>query len=113
MNYTDAEIFGQTYWSSVSTSQPYSLYIADWDYEQTTLAYAVDSEGRAGGVGRLLVNPTINNKSNIEELRALVNELNSASKSNLSMPTSIIVNEGISLSAVKVETENNVAIHAK
>ena len=100
MNFTDSELFGQAYWESVSTSQPYSFYLVDWDYEQTALAYAVDSNGRAGGVGRLLTCATAENKHNIEELRTLVNELNSASKSNFSVPASVVISEGIQLSAV-------------
>ena len=100
MNFSDAELFGQAYWSSVSTSQPYSFYLVDWDYEQTALAYAVDSNGLAGGVGRLLTCATAENKSDIEELRALVNELNSASKSSFSVPASVVISEGIQISAV-------------
>ena len=114
LNFTDAELFGQAYWSSVSTSQPYSFYLVDWDYEQTALAYAVDANGLAGGVGRILTCATAENKDDIEELRALVDELNAASKSSFSMPQSIVVSEGISLSAVKVETaENNVEFKAE
>ena len=105
MNFSDAELFGQAYWTSVSTSQPYSFYLVDWDYEQTALAYAVDSEGRAGGVGRLLTCATAENKDDIEELRALVAELNAASKSSFSMPASIVVNEGIQFNAISSEVE--------
>ena len=100
MNFSDAELFGQAYWSSVSTSQPYSFYLVDWDYEQTALAYAVDANGLAGGVGRLLTCATAENKKDIEELRALVNELNSASKSSFSVPASVVISEGIQISAV-------------
>ena len=103
LNFSDAELFGQAYWSSVSTSQPYSFYLVDWDYEQTALAYAVDANGLAGGVGRLLTCATAENKNGIEELRALVNELNAASKSSFSMPTSIVVNEGIQFTNITAE----------
>ena len=113
LNYTDAEIFGYAsgYWSSVSTSQPYSFYLVEWDYEQTALAYAVDSNGLAGGAARLLNTATAENKQDIEELRTLVNELNAASKSSFSMPTSIVVNEceGIQLNATSLEVELPVA----
>ena len=105
MNFSDAELFGQAYWTSVSTSQPYSFYLVDWDYEQTALAYAVDANGLAGGVGRLLTCATAENKNDIEELRALVNELNAASKSSFSMPASIVVNEGIQFNAISSEVE--------
>ena len=104
LNFTDAELFGQAAWSSVSTSQPYSFYLVDWDYEQTALAYAVDANGLAGGVGRLLTCATAENKDDIEELRALVDELNSASKSSFSMPTSIVVNEGIQFTNITAES---------
>ena len=105
MNFSDAELFGQAYWTSVSTSQPYSFYLVDWDYEQTALAYAVDANGLAGGVGRLLTCATAENKDDIEELRALVDELNAASKSSFSMPASIVVNEGIQFNAISSEVE--------
>ena len=109
LNFSDTELFGQAYWTSVSTSQPYSFYLVDWDIEQTALAYAVDANGLAGGVGRLLTCATAENKNDIEELRALVNELNSASKSSFSMPTSIVVSEGIQLNAISSEVELPVA----
>lgn len=109
MNFSDAELFGQAYWSSVSTSQPYSFYLVDWDYEQTALAYAVDAEGRAGGVGRLLTCATAENKDDIEELRTLVNELNSASKSSFSIPASVVIGEGTKFIATSLEVEAPVA----
>ena len=109
MNFSDSELFGQAYWTSVSTSQPYSFYLVDWDIEQTALAYAVDANGLAGGVGRLLTCATAENKNDIEELRALVDELNAASKSSFSMPTSIVVSEGIQLNAISSEVELPVA----
>ena len=109
MNFTDAELFGQANWSSVSTSQPYSFYLVDWDYEQTALAYAVDAEGRAGGVGRLLTCATAENKNDIEELRTLVNELNSASKSSFSIPESVVISKGIQFVATSLQVEAPVA----
>ena len=116
MNYTDPELWQMAtgYWASCSMSQPYGFYVTDWDYEYTALAYAVDSAtGQPGGIGRATTTPTINNKRDIQELIDLVNELNAAQKSSFSVPQSIVVSEGISLSAVKVEPENNVSIHAK
>ena len=109
MNFSDAELFGQANWSSVSTSQPYSFYLVDWDYEQTALAYAVDAEGRAGGVGRLLTCATAENKNDIEELRTLVNELNSASKSSFSIPESVVISKGIQFVATSLQVEAPVA----
>ena len=116
MNYTDPELWKMAtgYWVSCSMAQPYGFYVTDWDYEYSCLAYAVDAaSGQPGGIGRATTKPTINNKRDIQELIDLVNELNAAEKSSFSMPQSIVVSDGISLSAVKVETENNVAISAK
>lgn len=117
MNYTDPELWkaGTGYWASCSMSQPYSFYLTDWDYEYTALAYAVDATtGQPGGIGREKTMPTVENKKDIQELIDLVNELNAAEKSSFSMPQSIVVSEGISLSAVKVEAaENNVEFKAE
>ena len=109
MNLTDAELFGDAEWSPVTTAQPYSFYLVDWDIEQTALTYAVDTDGNAGGVGRLLTCATVENKDDIEELRTLVNELNAASKSSFSMPTSIVVSEGLQFNAISSEVELPVA----
>ena len=117
MNYTDPELwkFGTGYWDTCSMSQPYNFYLTDWDYEYTALAYAVDATtGQPGGIGREKTMPTVENKQDIQELIDLVNELNAAEKSSFSLPQSIVVSEGISLSAVKVETaENNVEFKAE
>lgn len=117
MNYTDPELWkaGTGYWASCSMSQPYNFYLTDWDYEYTALAYAVDATtGQPGGIGREKTMPTVENKKDIQELIDLVNELNAAEKSSFSLPQSIVVSEGISLSAVKVETaENNVEFKAE
>ncbi len=117
MNYTDPELWkaGTGYWATCSMSQPYGFYVTEWDYEYTALAYAVDTTtGQPGGIGREKTMPTVENKQDIQELIDLVNELNAAEKSSFSMPQSIVVSEGISLSAVKVETaENNVEFKAE
>ena len=117
MNYTDPELwkFGTGYWDTCSMSQPYGFYVTDWDCEYTALAYAVDATtGQPGGIGRKNTMPTVENKQDIQELIDLVTELNAAEKSSFSMPQSIVVSEGISLSAVKVETaENNVEFKAE
>lgn len=117
MNYTDPELWkaGTGYWASCSMSQPYNFYLTDWDCEYTALAYAVDATtGQPGGIGREKTMPTVENKQNIQELIDLVAELNAAEQSSFSLPQSIVVSEGISLSAVKVETaENNVEFKAE
>lgn len=104
--YSDTEVWASAkqYWDTVTIAQPYSFYLADWDYEQTALAYSVDKQGNIGALGRLYTCATAEQKGNIQELIDLVNELNAAQKSSLEMPASIVVNEftGITLSAEKI-----------
>ena len=99
-NYPDTQLWYEAanYWKSTKIAQPYSFYIAEWDYEQTALAYAVDQNGMVGGIGRLYTMPTAENKSDIEELRTLVNELNEAEKAFV-LPESLVVGKssGITL----------------
>ena len=78
---TDAYIWQVVagYWDSVSIKQPYFFYTCDWSVPQTVVAYAVDKSGNPGMMTRELIEPTLETKGNIEELRALVNELNAAS----------------------------------
>lgn len=92
--YSDSYLWGvaASYWQSVKTAEPYSFYVADWDYAQTALAYAVDQNGLPGGIGRLYTMPTAENKGDIEELKALVNELNAASQS-YALPESLVIGE--------------------
>lgn len=105
-SFSDSRIWGDAteYWKSVKTSEPYSFYVADWDYAQTALAYAVDNNGLPGGIGRLYTMPTAENKGDIAELKALVDELNAASKS-FTLPQSVVYHEGIQISYQKVNTE--------
>lgn len=109
-SYSDSYIWGTAanYWSSIKTSEPYSFYVADWDYAQTALAYAVDNNGLPGGIGRLYTMPTAENKGDIAELKALVDELNAAAKS-FALPQSVVYHEGIKISYQKVNTEVVVA----
>lgn len=105
-SFSDSRIWGDAteYWKSVKTSEPYSFYVADWDYAQTALAYAVDNNGLPGGIGRLYTMPTAENKGDIAELKALVDEINAASKS-FALPQSVVYHEGIQISYQKVNTE--------
>ena len=106
--YSDSYIWGAAaqYWKSIKTAEPYSFYVADWDYAQTALAYAVDQNGVPGGIGRLYTMPTAENKGDVEELKALVNELNAASKS-FTLPESLVIGEakGITISNVTLANE--------
>lgn len=76
--YSDSELWSITsgYWKTCKTSSPYTFYLADWNVEQTALVYAADNNGKAGAIGRLYTMPTAENKGNIDELKALVEELN-------------------------------------
>lgn len=106
--YSDSYIWGAAaqYWKSIKTAEPYSFYVADWDYAQTALAYAVDNNGLPGGIGRLYTMPTAENKGDIADLKALVDELNAASKSFV-LPESLVIGEdkGITISNVTLANE--------
>ncbi len=107
-NFTDSYIWGVAaqYWKSVKTSEPYSFYVADWDYAQTALAYAVDQNGLPAGIGRLYTMPTVENKGDIADLKALVDELNAASKSFvLPEPLVLAPAQGITISNVTLANE--------
>lgn len=97
-SYSDGELWtlASGYWSTCKPSQPYSFYTSEWNAEMSALAYCVDNSGKIGGIGRRFACATAENKSNIEELRTLVNELNSSTRTSctsLSIPHSIVVNE--------------------
>ena len=82
---SDAEIYNGLYWSQQSISTPYGFYVMDWTYTQYVVSYALDASSQPGGVARLEVTPTAENKSPYSELEALVKELNS--KSNVFSPS--------------------------
>ena len=81
------------YWATCSMSQPYGFYTSEWNADMTALAYCVDTNGKVGEIGRCYACATAENKSDIEELRALVNELNGATRSSLEIPHSLVVSE--------------------
>ncbi|MBR6544387.1 MAG: hypothetical protein IKT66_03125 [Alistipes sp.] len=93
--YTDGEIWSLAsgYWDTCKTSQPYSFYTSEWNADMTALAYAVDNTGKVGAIGRCYTRATAENKSDIEELRALVDALNSATRAELCAPFSLVVAE--------------------
>lgn len=80
------------YWDVVSLQQPYSFFVSTWQMEQTVFAYAEDANGGKGAFGRFLLCPTAEEKGNIEDLKALVAELNGESKA-ASAHTSVNVSE--------------------
>lgn len=93
--YPDRELWtlATGYWATCSMSQPYGFYTSEWNADMTALAYCVDTNGKIGEIGRCSTCATAENKGDIEELRALVEELNSATRSSLELPRSIVVNE--------------------
>jgi hypothetical protein len=95
---SDGELWQLTmdYWDKCSVSEPYTFYLADWNVAQTALCYATDNSGMLSGISRLYTCPTAENKSNVEELKALVEELNSATRSGvteLQLAKSLVVEE--------------------
>ena len=97
-------------WKGTKLSQPYNFYIAEWDTVQTGLAYAIDNNGLIGGIGRVYSCATAETKGDINELKALVDELNAESdKSSKSfyMPESVVIgkNTGITLTFESAEVE--------
>lgn len=111
--YSDSYIWGAAtqYWQSVKTAQPYSFYVADWDYAQTALAYAVDNNGLPGGIGRLYTMPTAENKGDVADLKALVDELNAAAQQSFVIPEPFVYNgnQGITISHVEINNDIVVA----
>lgn len=96
VGYPDTDIWGEGLkygWNSCSVASPYTFYVADWNSDLTCFAYATDNNGRIGTMGRLLTCPTAEDKGKIEDLKALVEELNAAEKSSLAMPKSLVVDE--------------------
>ena len=93
--YSDGELWtlASGYWSTCKTAQPYSFYTSEWNVDMTALAYCVDNSGKIGQIGRRYACATAENKSNIEELRTLVNELNNATRFQLEVPASLVVAE--------------------
>jgi hypothetical protein len=90
---SDGELWQITagYWAKCSISQPYSFYLTDWNLEQTALCYATDNSGKLSPISRLYTCPTAENKGNIEELKALVDELNASQASAFAPMSSIVI----------------------
>ena len=85
MTYSDSELWSiaEGYWKTCKVSSPYTFYLADWNVEQTALAYATDNTGKMGAIARLYTMPTAENKGDIEVLRALVNEQNKSTRATI------------------------------
>lgn len=110
--YPDAELWGKLAgtWSKIDQSEPYSFYVVEWDAPQTAFAYAVDNNGNPGALGRCYTEATVENKGNIEDLKALVEEINAASKS-CALPASVVFKSdaGMQLTVEPVEVATAVA----
>ena len=64
------------YWQEVNLTVPYHFFVADWDVEQTVVAYAKDANGAEGGVGALAIKPV--DYRDINELKEYVDAVNNA-----------------------------------
>ncbi len=64
------------YWQEVNLTVPYHFFVADWDIEQTVVAYAQDADGAEAGVGALAVKPV--EYGDINELKGYVDAVNNA-----------------------------------
>ena len=110
--YPDSQLWGQLAgtWQKIDQAQPYSFYLTYWDAPNTAFAYAVDNNGNPGALGRCYSMATAENKGNIEDLKALVEEVNAASKS-YALPASVVIREdaGMQFEAKSVEVELPVA----
>jgi hypothetical protein len=90
---SDGELWQLTsgYWDKCSVQEPYTFYLVDWNVVQTALCYATDNNGMIGPISRLYTCPTADNKGNIADLKALVDELNVDKVSTYAMPSSLVV----------------------
>lgn len=109
---SDAALWGtlSSYWQKVDTKEPYSFYVTNWDDPQTAFVYAVDNNGKPGLFGRCYTNATVENKGNIEDLITLVNEINAAGKSSISVPESIVFGQEI---GIKLDVKSVAAAEPK
>ena len=65
------------YWQQLaSLSVPYHFLVAEWDIDQSIVAYAQDANGHEAKVARIGINP--NGAGDIEELRGYVDAVNAA-----------------------------------
>ena len=92
---TDGELWQLTqgYWNTCTIKKPYSFYLVDWNVVQTALCYATDNNGMLSAMNRLYTCPTAENKGDIEELKALVAELNADNKSSFALPESLVFDD--------------------
>ena len=75
------------YWQEVNLTVPYKFFVADWDVDQTVVAYAQDANGAEAGVGALAVKPV--SAGDINELKGYVDAVNNATPK--AMPHSLVI----------------------
>lgn len=99
VGFPDPDVWGTCigYWKTCKIAQPYTFYVADWQNVLTALAYVVDKQGKTGGIARLYTCPTAEEKSDIKELKALVDELNASEAQSLALPESLVISSGAQL----------------
>lgn len=81
--YDDAYLMGMigsSYWSQMDMTQPYSFFVLNWEEDNTVVSYAEDAAGNLGVLARKLIRATAQEKGNIDDLKALVDELNSKTR---------------------------------
>lgn len=79
------------YWQEINLTVPYYFFVAEWDINQTVVAYAKDANGSEGGVARLGVKPVT--PGDIEELRGYVDAVNKATPAAKSLAASVVYEE--------------------
>lgn len=93
--YSDPELWGLTsgLWSKCKVNEPYTFYVAEWEYLQTALCYAIDASGNPGGIARLLTMASAEEKSPIDELRDLYISLTASTSSVLPTKSMVVASE--------------------
>lgn len=100
LKYPDYQMWEATTntWKNCSLDQPYTFYLSDWNVVRTALAYVTDGDNKAGLMARKYTKPSAENKSDIEELRALKTRLDEEAaekKTRALLSTSLVVPESI------------------
>ena len=89
------------YWQEVNLSVPYHFFVAEWDVEQTVVAYAKDTNGYEGGVGLLAVKPV--SAGDINELKGYVDAVNNATPKAIAKSLVIAENDTPTMECIWAE----------
>ena len=79
-----------TYWQACKVNEPYTFYVAEWNAIQTALVYAIDSTGNPAGISRLVTEATAEDKSPVDELKALYDSLTASTSA---VKASVVIGE--------------------